>query len=73
LRIEFTVIYNIAPDVLDCKLPPLILQPLVENALKHGILPKETDGEIIIGAHRVNGFVRIYVRDNGVGMSPATA
>jgi len=68
---RITVIYNIAPDVLDCKLPPLILQPLSENALKHGILPKETDGEIIIGAHRVNGFVRIYVRDNGWGCLPA--
>jgi two-component system, LytTR family, sensor histidine kinase LytS len=68
---RITVRYNIAPEVLDCKLPPLILQPLVENALKHGILPKEADGEIIIGAHRENGFVRIYVRDNGVGMSSA--
>ncbi len=61
--------YDIAPDVLDCKLPPLTLQPLVENALKHGILQKEDAGEIIIGAYRENRFVRIYVRDNGVGMS----
>ncbi len=61
--------YDIAPDVLDCKLPPLTLQPLVENALKHGILQKEDAGEIIIGAYRENRSVRIYVRDNGVGMS----
>jgi two-component system, LytTR family, sensor histidine kinase LytS len=66
---RITVKYNIAPEVLDCKLPPLILQPLVENALKHGILPKEDQGEITIGAHRENGFVRIYVRDDGVGMT----
>jgi len=67
---RIAVKYDIAPEVLDCKLPPLILQPLVENALKHGILPKEDEGEIIIGAYRENGFVRISVRDNGVGMSP---
>lgn len=65
--------YDIAPDALDCKLPPLILQPLVENALKHGILPKEDAGEITISAHRDNGLVRICVRDNGVGMDPERA
>ena len=67
-RIKVT--YDIASDVMNCKLPPLILQPLVENALKHGILAREGKGEITIGAHRDNGFVSIYVKDNGVGMSP---
>jgi two-component system, LytTR family, sensor histidine kinase LytS len=66
-RIQIT--YDITPDVMNCKLPPLILQPLVENAVKHGILAKEGKGEITISAHRNNGYVSIYVRDNGVGMT----
>lgn len=66
-RIKVT--YDVAGDVLKCRLPPLILQPLVENALKHGILPKEDQGEMTIAAHRQNGAVKISVRDNGVGMS----
>ena len=64
------VAFDIDRAALDCALPPLILQPLVENALKHGILPKKEGGEITIGAHRENGFVRISVKDNGVGMTP---
>jgi PAS domain S-box-containing protein len=63
------VIYEVDPAVMGCKVPPLILQPLVENALRHGILPKEEGGEIVIGAVRENGSVRIFVRDNGIGMS----
>ncbi len=56
-------------DTLGCKVPPLIFQPLVENALRHGILPKEEGGEITMGAYKDNGFVKIFVRDNGIGMS----
>ena len=62
--------YEIDGETLNCALPPLILQPIVENALKHGILPREEGGEITIGAHRDNGSVKIFVRDNGVGMAP---
>ncbi len=60
--------YDIDPTVLDCRVPPLILQPLVENALKHGILPREKGGQIIINAYKEDGNLRISVRDNGVGI-----
>lgn len=63
------ITYDIDQDTLGCLLPPLILQPLVENGLKHGILPLETGGEITISAHRHQGLVHISVRDSGVGMS----
>lgn len=63
--------YKIDEELLDCKLPPLILQPLVENALKHGILPREEGGEVIVGALKDNGFMKIFVKDNGIGMSQA--
>jgi two-component system, LytTR family, sensor histidine kinase LytS len=56
---------------MGCKLPPLILQPLVENALKHGILPQEFGGEVIISARRVNGSVEVSVTDDGLGMEEA--
>jgi two-component system sensor histidine kinase LytS len=64
-----SVTFDIASGVQDCKLPPLILQPLVENALKHGILPKEEGGRVSIHARPDNGFVRISVHDDGVGMT----
>jgi len=63
------VSYELEETALCCMLPPLILQPLVENALKHGILLREEGGEVHIAAHREDGLVRIEVRDNGVGMA----
>ena len=63
------VAYDIDEEALGCLLPPLILQPLVENALKHGILPREEGGSVTIGAQREAGQVRVRVTDNGVGMS----
>jgi two-component system, LytTR family, sensor histidine kinase LytS len=66
------VVYDIDSDAMDCRIPPLTLQPLVENALGHGILPKEEGGEITISAYRVDGRVNIFVKDNGVGMNERT-
>jgi two-component system sensor histidine kinase LytS len=68
-----SVNFDIDPAVMDSKLPPLILQPLVENAVKHGILPKEEGGAITIGARPENDLVRISVRDDGIGMTPEQA
>ncbi len=64
------VSYDIDRDACDCRLPPLILQPLVENAIKHGILPREEGGEVVIAAHRDGEHVCIEVRDDGVGIPP---
>ncbi|MBJ6725162.1 sensor histidine kinase [Geomesophilobacter sediminis] len=64
------VTFAVDEDLLDCRLPPLSLQPLVENALKHGILPLEDGGEVTISARRAAEGVRIEVTDNGVGMDP---
>lgn len=66
---RLTVNYAVDNTTLDCRVPPLILQPLVENALRHGILPKEEGGAITIGVSRDNGSVRISVTDTGRGMT----
>lgn len=63
LDIEF----NIEKDS-NCYLPPLILQPLVENAVKHGLLPKKNGGKIVISAVKKDDGISLSVEDNGVGM-----
>lgn len=50
-------------------IPPLILQPLVENAIKHGISKKETDGIIVLRTKRVEDEIVITVEDDGVGFA----
>jgi len=57
-------------DTLDVMLPPLIVQPLVENAIVHGLENKETEGAVILHAVRVGEEVLIDVVDNGAGMTP---
>jgi sensor histidine kinase YesM len=53
-------------DVDDLSLPPLFLQPLVENAIKHGIGPSEAGGEIWISCHRDEGQIRLMVQNTGI-------
>jgi len=59
---------GIAPDTLDASVPNMILQPLVENAIKHGIGPRAEGGRIYIGAARSNGHLLISVNDDGLGV-----
>ena len=54
-----------------CYVPKLILQPLVENAIRHGIEMTESGGRIAITGGRENGYLIFHVKDNGQGMSPA--
>lgn len=60
---------DIAADTLDASVPNMILQPLVENAIKHGISPKAEGGQINIGASRNNGHLNLSVSDDGVGVA----
>jgi signal transduction histidine kinase len=61
---------DVDPEVLDAPVPNLILQPLVENALRHGIGPKVGVGRIDVNASQADGRLMLTVRDNGVGLSP---
>jgi two-component system LytT family sensor kinase len=58
-----------SPDTLDALVPSMILQPLVENSIKHGIAPKVGGGRIILRSVREDGRTVIEVDDNGLGMS----
>jgi two-component system, LytTR family, sensor kinase len=65
---RLTTSVDIDPAALDSKVPNLILQPIVENAIRHGIAPRSTPGQINIQAKQENGLLRIEVRDNGPGL-----
>jgi two-component system LytT family sensor kinase len=71
-RIRFqdrlTTEMEIDPRALDTPVPNLILQPIVENAIRHGVAPRSTPGRIEIQAKQKNGTLRIEVRDNGPGL-----
>jgi len=58
---------EISPDTLDVVVPSMILQPLVENSIKHGFARKVGPGVITIRSHRENGRAVIEVEDDGMG------
>jgi two-component system, LytTR family, sensor kinase len=66
LRIE----KSIDPASLDVVVPSMLLQPLVENSIKHGLSPKIGEGRITIRSSRQDGHAIIDIIDNGVGVSP---
>lgn len=65
---RLTVQMDIDPATLPAQVPSFILQPLVENAIRHGIAPRAAPGAIEISSVRDNGFVRLQISDNGAGL-----
>ncbi len=66
---KFDVFYNINKDLLNLKILKLTMQPLVENAIYHGLELKEGKGEIHIDADKHNDLLEFKISDNGIGMS----
>jgi two-component system, LytTR family, sensor kinase len=66
---HLTVDFDIEKETLDAHVPNLILQPLVENAIRHGIAPRAEAGFIQVKARRENGCVELSVEDNGAGLN----
>jgi hypothetical protein len=62
---------NVPSELQDAKVPPMSVQSLVENAVKHGITPQSGGGEFLVTASAENGSLRIEVRDNGPGFDLA--
>lgn len=66
---SFSVVYQIDPQLPDQKIPNLLLQPLVENAIIHGILPnKAKHGTLYLTVTRVNNQIYFIIMDNGMGI-----
>ncbi|MFL6336655.1 MAG: sensor histidine kinase [Pyrinomonadaceae bacterium] len=65
---RLTVRTDIAPETLDALVPNMILQPLVENAIRHGVSPCESPGTISISAYRAGDKLRVEVSDDGPGL-----
>jgi len=67
LRVEV----DVDPAARGALVPPMILQPLVENAVRHAVVPRTRGGAIGIVAVRENGYLRLDVHDDGPGPGPA--
>lgn len=68
LRVE----QDIEPQTLDCMVPTLVLQPLVENAIRHGIEPAEKTGVVRVSASHSEEKLVLTVEDDGVGFTSAS-
>ena len=66
-RLQFE--FEIEPDLQSASLPPMLLQPIVENAIKHGLEPKVEGGRVRISAQRSGELMVLTVADNGLGFS----
>jgi two-component system LytT family sensor kinase len=60
---------DVAPDTLDMLVPSMLLQPLVENSIKHGLSSKVEGGTIRIRTHRTDAKLHLLVEDDGIGIS----
>jgi signal transduction histidine kinase len=69
---RLTVEWQVDADVLDAAVPALVLQPLVENAIKHGVAPIAGPGRVAIGARREGDQLTMTVTDTGPGPSDHT-
>jgi len=65
--------FDLPDELRDTPVPPLLLQPLVENSIQHGLEPKVEGGRIEVSARREAGQLVLRVRDTGVGLEAAPA
>jgi sensor histidine kinase YesM len=67
---RLTIEMRVQPETLDAQVPSLVLQPLVENAIRHGIAPNARPGWIAVSAERSDCDLVLQVVDNGDGLPP---
>ena len=71
LRYEFIIADNVDMDYIE--IPPMLIQPYIENAIWHGLMPKEDGGTIVVSFACQENNLEITVTDNGVGRAKAAA
>jgi two-component system LytT family sensor kinase len=69
---RLTLNFAIEPAASTMLMPSLLLQPLIENAIKYAVSPREQGGRIRIGAHVTGGMLQLEVADDGPGLVDAT-
>ena len=69
---RLTIEFAIDDDASTMLMPSLLLQPLIENAIKYAVSPREQGGKIRIGGHVTGGMLQLEVSDDGPGMVNAT-
>jgi two-component system, LytTR family, sensor kinase len=67
---RLSVTIDVPPALLTLPLPPLLIQPLVENAIKHGISPRKLGGTVIVAARATDDDLVVTVTDTGIGATP---
>ncbi len=65
--------FNLPRDLADFAVPPILLQPLVENAIKHGLEPKIDGGEVALTVRKHDGKIAITVADTGLGFQNSSS
>jgi len=65
---KLRIVFNIDKNIEEIKIPVFTVQPLVQNAITHGILPKENGGTVKISAHKLDDEIVISVTDTGIGI-----
>lgn len=65
---RLSVRMDIEPQAMKVPVPNLLLQPIVENAIRHGIAPRSSAGHIDIRAFRTNGMLQVSIQDDGPGI-----
>jgi two-component system LytT family sensor kinase len=67
---KLRVVKEIAEETLAVIVPSMVLQPLIENSIKHGLEPRISGGTVTLRSRIVDGMLLIEVEDDGVGMAP---
>ena len=72
-RERLKMVYRIDSSLPELRILPLTIQPLVENAVRHGIMPRESGGTVTLSVQKAGEFVEVCVEDDGVGFTDAEA
>ena len=67
------IVWNVAPETLEAAVPTLLWQPVLENAIRHGVTPLAGRGRIVIASRREGDELVLEIRDNGTGLPAGTA